>query len=219
MATILTLTQLADYSESGWRAYIGKSGGSPDDKYILLEKIVNTETAQTITALKTFDKDMVAMKGTSTGINTISVANASASDYTNTVPAKTGTFAMLDDVTNLVFTIAFAASALDADLVAAVSQAIIAAPEDMTITQVFAKVGTAPTGSTIVVDINVNSASILSTKLSIDATEKTSLTAATPVVISSSSLTQGDEIVIDIDQVGATITGKDLTIYILGTKA
>jgi uncharacterized protein (TIGR02145 family) len=53
---------------------------------------------QSVTGLKTFDKDKIAMKGTSTGKNTISVANTSASDYTNTIPAKSGTFAMTSDV-------------------------------------------------------------------------------------------------------------------------
>jgi hypothetical protein len=56
-------------------------------------------SAQSVTALKTFDKDMLAMKGTSTGKNTISVANTSATSYTNTIPAKDGTFAMTTDIT------------------------------------------------------------------------------------------------------------------------
>jgi len=59
-------------------------------------------TPQSVTGLKTFDKDKAAMKGTSTGVNTISVANTSATSYTNTIPAKTGTFAMLDDITGTV---------------------------------------------------------------------------------------------------------------------
>jgi len=54
---------------------------------------------QSVTWLKTFDKDKAAMKGTSTGVNTISVANTSATSYTNTIPAKTGTFAMTSDIT------------------------------------------------------------------------------------------------------------------------
>jgi len=56
-------------------------------------------SVQSVTGLKTFDKDKLAMKGTSTGVNTISVANTSATSYTNTIPAKTGTFAMTSDIT------------------------------------------------------------------------------------------------------------------------
>ena len=54
---------------------------------------------QSVTWLKTFDKDKAAMKGTSTWVNTISVANTSVTSYTNTIPAQTGTFAMTSDIT------------------------------------------------------------------------------------------------------------------------
>lgn len=57
---------------------------------------------QSVTGLKTFNKDKIAMKGTSTGVNTISVANTSATSYTNTLPAKNGTFAMTDDIVSQV---------------------------------------------------------------------------------------------------------------------
>jgi hypothetical protein len=90
-------------------------------------------------------------------------------------------------------------------------------PFAMTITQVRASVNTAPTGSTLIIDINENGTSILSTKLSIDATEKTSTTAATAAVISDSALADDSEITIDIDQVGATVAGAGLKIAIIGT--
>src|ERR1035437_6369848 len=54
---------------------------------------------QTVTGLKTFDTSKLAVKGSSTGVNTIANANASVSDYINTIPAKTGTFAMTSDIT------------------------------------------------------------------------------------------------------------------------
>ena len=77
-----------------------------------------------------------------------------------------------------------------------------------------AEVNTAPTGSTLIVDINESGTSILSTKLSIDASEKTSDTAATAAVISDSSLANDAEITIDIDQVGSTIAGKGLKVWL-----
>lgn len=46
---------------------------------------------QSVTGLKTFDKDKIAMKGTSTGKTVISTANTSATDYTATLPAADGT--------------------------------------------------------------------------------------------------------------------------------
>ena len=91
-------------------------------------------------------------------------------------------------------------------------------PYAFTMTAVRASVNTAPTGSTIVVDINESGVSILSTKLSIDATEKTSTTAATPAVISDASLADDAEISFDIDQVGSTIAGKGLKVVIIGHR-
>lgn len=91
-------------------------------------------------------------------------------------------------------------------------------PYDFTLTGVRASVNTAPAGSTLVVDINENGTSVLSTKLSIDANEKTSTTAASPAVISDSSIADDAEITIDIDQVGSTIAGKGLKVVLIGTR-
>lgn len=71
----------------------------------------------------------------------------------------------------------------------------------------------APSGSTVIVDINNAGNTILSTKLSIDSLEKTSKTADTPVVISNNVFNEDDEISIDIDQVGSIIAGKGLKVY------
>ena len=92
-------------------------------------------------------------------------------------------------------------------------------PYAMSLTAVRANVNTAPTTATIIVDINEATTSILSTKLSIDATEFTSTTAATPAVISDGSLADDAEITIDIDQVGSTIAGKGLKVWLIGTRA
>ena len=92
-------------------------------------------------------------------------------------------------------------------------------PYAMTLTGVRASVTTAPTGSTLVVDINEGGTSILSTKLSIDATEKTSTTAANAAVISDSALADDAEITIDIDQIGSTIAGAGLKVTLIGTRA
>jgi hypothetical protein len=91
-------------------------------------------------------------------------------------------------------------------------------PYAMTLTAVRASVKTAPTGSTLVVDINEAGTSVLSTKLSIDANEKTSTTAATAAVISDASLADDAEITIDIDQIGATIAGAGLKVWLIGVR-
>ena len=91
-------------------------------------------------------------------------------------------------------------------------------PYAMTVTDVRASLQTAASGSPTVttqVDINENGSSILSTKLTIDHGEKTSTTAATPVVISDTALADDAEITIDLDTVGGGAIG--LVVSIIGT--
>lgn len=91
-------------------------------------------------------------------------------------------------------------------------------PYGVTLTAVRASVTTAPTGANIVIDINEAGTSILSTELSIDATEKTSTTAASAAVISDASLTDDAEITIDFDQVGSTIAGTGVKVTLIGYR-
>jgi hypothetical protein len=91
-------------------------------------------------------------------------------------------------------------------------------PYAFTLTAVRASVTTAPTGSTILIDINEGGSTILSTKLMIDASERTSTTAATPAVISDSSLADDAEMTIDFDQVGSTIAGAGVKVYLIGAR-
>lgn len=65
-------------------------------------------------------------------------------------------------------------------------------------------------------DINEAGASILSTKLTIDASEKTSTTAATPAVLSDTALADDAEITIDVDVAGTGAAGAK--VYIIGTR-
>jgi hypothetical protein len=71
----------------------------------------------------------------------------------------------------------------------------------------------------LVVDINEAGTSVLSTKLSIDATEKTSTTAAAAAVISDSALAADAEITIDIDQIGSTTAGTGLKVQLEVTRS
>lgn len=89
-------------------------------------------------------------------------------------------------------------------------------PYAFTVTGVRASLTTAQTsGSILTVDINDSGTSILSTKLTIDNTEKTSTTAAAAAVISDTALADDAEITIDIDQVGDG-TAKGLKITLIG---
>lgn len=90
-------------------------------------------------------------------------------------------------------------------------------PKAMTLTSVKASLTTASSSGIPTVDINEGGTTILSTKLTIDATELTSTTAATAAVISDSALAADAEITIDIDVAG---TGaKGLKVYLIGTIA
>ena len=92
-------------------------------------------------------------------------------------------------------------------------------PYAMTLSAVRCSLTTAQTsGSIFTVNINDSGTSILSTKLTIDNTEKTSTTAATAAVISDTALSDDTEITIDIDQIGDG-TAKGLKVALIGTRA
>ena len=91
-------------------------------------------------------------------------------------------------------------------------------PFAMTLTGVKAPVNTAPVGSTIIVDINEAGSTILSTKLSIDASELTSSSAASAAVISDASLANDALITFDIDQIGSSTAGKGLKVTLYGYR-
>jgi hypothetical protein len=88
------------------------------------------------------------------------------------------------------------------------------AMQDGTILAVRAAVGTAPTGASLIVDVNKNGTTIFTTqgnRPTITASS-TSSAEATPAV---TSLAEGDLLSVDIDQVGSTIAGADLTVVVL----
>jgi len=86
------------------------------------------------------------------------------------------------------------------------------------VTEVRASLTTAQTsGSIFTVDINESGVSILSTKLTIDNGERTSKTAATPAVISDSTISDDAEMTVDIDQVGDG-TAIGLKVKLIGYK-
>lgn len=87
-------------------------------------------------------------------------------------------------------------------------------PYAMTLTGIKASLTTAQTaGSIFTVDVNEAGVSILSTKITIDNNEKTSATAATPPVLSDTSLADDAEMTVDIDQIGTSgATGLKVTL-------
>jgi hypothetical protein len=90
-------------------------------------------------------------------------------------------------------------------------------PFAMTLTAVRASLSTASTSGTPTFDINEGGSTILSTKITIDANEKTSTTAATAAVISDTALADDAEMTVDIDVAGTGAKGAK--VYLIGRRA
>lgn len=89
-------------------------------------------------------------------------------------------------------------------------------PYAMTLSSVRASLTTASSSGLVTVNVKLGGTTIFSTQLTIDATEKTSTTAATPAVLSTTALTDDGEITVDI--VGAGTNAVGLKLWFLGTK-
>lgn len=83
-----------------------------------------------------------------------------------------------------------------------------------TILSIRASLKTASSSGIPTFDINENGVSILSTLLTIDANEKTSTTAATPVVISDTAIADDSEITFDVDVAGTGAVGAVISMLV-----
>lgn len=83
-------------------------------------------------------------------------------------------------------------------------------PCDLTIIKAKLVVKTAPTGSSIIVDVNKNGTTIFTTQANRPAIAASATTgdSGAPDV---TALSEDDKITIDVDQIGSTIAGADLT--------
>ena len=73
-------------------------------------------------------------------------------------------------------------------------------------------------GSVLTVDVNRNTTSIFSTRITFDNGEQTSVTAVTPAVLATTSFADDDEVEVDVDQVG-TAGARGLKITLIGRRA
>jgi len=91
-------------------------------------------------------------------------------------------------------------------------------PYAMTGTSVRVSLGSACATGTFTVDVNVGGVTVLSTKVTVDATEKTSVTAAIPAVLSVTAWADDAIVTIDVDGQGdGTATGLKVTM--IGTRS
>ena len=114
--------------------------------------------------------------------------------------------------------IAIAVSDETTALEAGVAKATFHMPYAFTLTGIKAGVTTAPVGSVLTVDVNEAGATILTTKLTIDAGEKTSSSAATAAVNGGAgpALAADALMTIDLDGVGSGTAGAGLKVYLIG---
>jgi hypothetical protein len=111
--------------------------------------------------------------------------------------------------------IQLACSDLVSNLVSGDNKAYVRAPRAFTLTAVRASLLQAASGhSPVVIDIKKNGVSVLSTLLTIDEGETTSLTAATPVVIGTAAVANDD--ILSVQVVDARTDAKGLIVTLIG---
>lgn len=82
-----------------------------------------------------------------------------------------------------------------------------------TIVGVYAMVNTAPTGASLIVDVNKNGTTIYGTQAN-RPTIAVSTNGAAGGTASVTSVTTGDYLTVDIDQIGSTVAGSNLVVSI-----
>ena len=92
------------------------------------------------------------------------------------------------------------------------------ADNSYTIVEVRASVGTAPTGASVIVDVNKNGTTIFSTQGNRPTIAVSTNTDGSNVP-DVTTLADGDYFSVDIDQIGSTVKGSDLTVQVLLRRA
>ncbi len=96
---------------------------------------------------------------------------------------------------------------------------LIIAPFALTILKAFARVKTAPTGASVIIDVNKNGTSIWATTQANRLTIAAAALSASQTAFDTTTLAEGDYLTIDVDQIGSTIAGADLTVELYCTAA
>lgn len=208
--------QIGASADAGTAGYIFRSGGASAAPTWATPATIKADLDLEIgTDVQAYDADLAAIAALAPSNDDIIQRKAGA--WTNRTMAQL--YTDLSSLVKPVECLIIAASDETTALTTGTAKTTFRMPYAMTLTAVRASVTTAPTGGTLLtVDINESGTTILSTKLTFDASEKTTTTAATAAVISDSSLADDAEITIDIDAVGSTIAGAGLKVYLIGTR-
>lgn len=148
-------------------------------------------------------------------VATTAEVNAGTDDARAITPLKLAArLASISSVESFVITVVPETLAL----AAGTSLARFPMPYAFTVQEVFAVVDTAQaTGGLLTIDVNAAGASILGTRITLDNTETSSLTAATPPTITTANIAKGAKVSIDLDSIGDG-TAKGLSVVIVGVK-
>ena len=84
----------------------------------------------------------------------------------------------------------------------------------MTIKAVWISVGTAPTGSNILVDVNINGTTIFTTQANRPVIAATGFYSVRTTNMNITALTDGSYLTFDIDQIGSTVAGSNLIVTV-----
>lgn len=135
--------------------------------------------------------------------------------------AVQGSDARLVNATKVEIGIALSDETSDNTASSTVPKVTFRMPFAMTITSLRCSLTKAATGGELVVDVHLSGATIMTTnKLSVDASELTSTTAATSHTLTTTSVSDDSLLELFIDQVGTTTdnTGEGVKIWIIGTR-
>ena len=91
---------------------------------------------------------------------------------------------------------------------------ILPVHRDLTIVKAYAVVKTAPTGADLVIDINKGGTSIWNATQANRLTISASATSGSQTSFDTTALSADDSLTLDVDQVGSTVAGADLSVYL-----
>lgn len=117
------------------------------------------------------------------------------------------------------FEIAVACSDETTAITAGTNKAVFRLPFGFVLKKCISTFTTAPTGASALIDVNADGISVLSTKLTVAVSAKTSESAAVGHVLNRSFLPAGTEVAIDFDQVGSTVAGAGVKVWLIGFRS
>lgn len=222
LATTGNLSQFAATTSSQLSGIISDETGSGAlvfaDSPTLVTPALGTPSSGTLTNATGLPIS-TGVSGLGTGVATALAANANASGG---VVTGNGTATLTNK------TISFASNTIQAQpdvwvipigdettaITTGTAKVTFRAPYAATVTAVRASLTTVSSSGTPTFDINEAGTTILSTKLTVDASEKTSTTAATAAVISDAAIADDAEITIDVDVAGTGAAGAKISIFV-----